>query len=413
MEKKASTQTVHAEVDLDAMIDEVGVAVQRIAAQGKDTRALSHEERVATLAALSKALGLNPLTNPVRFLPMQGGEVLYVTRQATDQIAARLRLNRETVVGPEVREVGTNIRMVFCQVRVTAPDGRSEMATATLPLKDPCNDLMKCETKAKRRATLSLAGLGLLTEEETETIPGARREEPARAAGAPLTTREGIAALGIEQPAPQLPAVVTTDLVADLEAHVCRCGTVRELADLWIAARTDVAALPKGLQARAWRLVGQRAEAIGSSAAAVRAEVQRHDDPGPKGGAPKPSAPEHTEASGAGQDTAPAQEAQATSEAWTMTREGITAHVARIGSARHLESSARQHLREIPETLQLHALHVYAGRAQRLSHDGTSSTPWDECVHRAETWLREGPRVARLPQRTEAAAARRAAVGAR
>ena len=33
---------------------------------------------------------------------------------------------------------------------------------------------MKAETKAKRRATLSIVGLGLLDETETETIPGAK-----------------------------------------------------------------------------------------------------------------------------------------------------------------------------------------------------------------------------------------------
>jgi predicted transglutaminase-like cysteine proteinase len=33
--------------------------------------------------------------------------------------------------------------------------------------------MMKAETKAKRRATLDLLGLGILDESETETIPGA------------------------------------------------------------------------------------------------------------------------------------------------------------------------------------------------------------------------------------------------
>jgi hypothetical protein len=178
-QRQTTTQTVtREEIDLDVMLEEAALAVQRVNAAGKDTRALSPKEREATLAGLSRALGLNPLVNGVRFLTLQGGEVLYVTRQATDQIAARLRLNRETLVGPEVRDVA-GTKMVFCQVRVTAPDKRSEVATATLPLRDPANDLMKCETKAKRRATLSLAGLGLLTEEETETIPGAAPTTPA------------------------------------------------------------------------------------------------------------------------------------------------------------------------------------------------------------------------------------------
>lgn len=172
--QQAPTTTTREPVDLDAMLEEANRAMQRMAARGQDTKGLNPAEKENILAGLARALGLNPLSNPVRFLPMQGGEVLYVTRQGTDQIAARLRLRRETTAGPEIRKHGAH-EMVFCQVRVTAPDGRSEMATATLPLKDITNDLMKCETKAKRRATLSLAGLGLLSEDETETIPGAQR----------------------------------------------------------------------------------------------------------------------------------------------------------------------------------------------------------------------------------------------
>lgn len=193
-----TTTTTAPAFDLDAALEEATIAMQRVGAAGKDTRALSQAEREATLAALSKALGLNPLTAPVRFLPMQGGEVLYVTRHATDQIAARLRINRETVVGPEVRDMG-GVKLVFCQVRASAPDGRSEMATATLPWKDPLNDLMKAETKAKRRAVLSLVGLGLLTEDDAE------------AAQASDATRQND-----DPTAPWLAALATVSTVRDL-----------------------------------------------------------------------------------------------------------------------------------------------------------------------------------------------------
>ena len=37
------------------------------------------------------------------------------------------------------------------------------------------NGLMKAETKAKRRVTLSLCGLGMLDDSEVETIPNAQR----------------------------------------------------------------------------------------------------------------------------------------------------------------------------------------------------------------------------------------------
>ena len=163
----ANVTTTAPAFDLDAALEEATAAMHRAGAANKDTKSLSQAEREAALAGLSRALGLNPLTNAVRFIALQGGEALYVTRQGTDQIAARLRINRETIVGPEIRDIA-GVKMVFCQVRATAPDGRSDVATATIPLKDPANDLMKCETKGKRRAVLSLVGLGLLTEEDAE-----------------------------------------------------------------------------------------------------------------------------------------------------------------------------------------------------------------------------------------------------
>jgi hypothetical protein len=52
------------------------------------------------------------------------------------------------------------------------------VALGTLKGDALANALMKCETKAKRRVTLSLAGLGWLDETELETIPGVRVGEP-------------------------------------------------------------------------------------------------------------------------------------------------------------------------------------------------------------------------------------------
>jgi hypothetical protein len=194
----AANATTAPAFDLDAALEEATAAMHRAGAANKDTKSLSQAEREAALAGLSRALGLNPLTNAVRFIALQGGEALYVTRQGTDQIAARLRINRETIVGPEIRDIA-GVKMVFCQVRATAPDGRSDVATATIPLKDPANDLMKCETKGKRRAVLSLVGLGLLTEEDAE------------AAQASDATRQND-----DPTAPWLAALATVSTVRDL-----------------------------------------------------------------------------------------------------------------------------------------------------------------------------------------------------
>jgi len=46
-----------------------------------------------------------------------------------------------------------------------------------LNAEDRANAIMKAETKAKRRVTLSICGLGFLDESEIENIPGAKMIE--------------------------------------------------------------------------------------------------------------------------------------------------------------------------------------------------------------------------------------------
>jgi hypothetical protein len=159
--------------DIEISAD-VESAIAQMQASGKDTGSLTAQQRAGYVTALCRALRLNPLTSPVQFIRLNGKEVLYVTRTATDQLAAIHGLNRKTVRGPEIVDIaGTKI--AICAVEVTLPNGRSETATATLPVADPAMLYMKLETKAKRRGTLAILGLGLLAEEEAESIPGAER----------------------------------------------------------------------------------------------------------------------------------------------------------------------------------------------------------------------------------------------
>ena len=98
--------------------------------------------------------------------------------------------------------------------------------------------------------------------------------------------------------------------------------------------------------------------------------------------------------------------ALAAPDAWRPSAAGITAHVAEIGNIPRLANSARRNLGAIVEPLRTHAVHVYAGRLQRLSVDGDGSTlAWEACVERTETWLREGPKDAAPPQRRKDKAA--------
>ena len=149
-----------------------------------DIAGLSPAQKVQHYLGMCRILGLDPATQPLAYLKLSGKEVLYVTRGATDRLAAMHGLNREIIDGPRVMDLA-GTKLVYAVCRATLPGGRYETATATVPLTDPVNVLMKCETKCKRRATLAILGLGLLDETETETIPGADVVEPSAAPARP------------------------------------------------------------------------------------------------------------------------------------------------------------------------------------------------------------------------------------
>ena len=251
--KPQETQTVVTEET--SLLEQILADAQ---AAGKDTSTLSREDRSALLVGLARKLGLNALSGAVMFLKTNGRETLYVTKQGTDQIAAREKLRRETIKGPEVIEIEKR-KVVLCQVRATHPDGRSEVSTATLALSDVVNDLMKCETKAKRRATLSVCGLGLLAEDEIETIPGAQPmpfeapQSPKAEEPQPAVTREP----GSDDDAPLSPA---------LEAFYARVAEVElpgEAVAVWMKHRGDLASLSVLDREAAWKALCKRTEEVG------------------------------------------------------------------------------------------------------------------------------------------------------
>ena len=149
--------------------EELARVVESLVVRG-DISALGTADRARYYMRVCEGLGLNPHAQPLAFLKLNGKEVLYVTRGATDQLAAMHRLNRRMVDGPKVIDLG-GTKVVYAVCEATHPNGRTETAIATLPFTDPVNVFMKAETKAKRRATLSILGLGMLDEMELETIP--------------------------------------------------------------------------------------------------------------------------------------------------------------------------------------------------------------------------------------------------
>ncbi len=156
----------------DAYLD--GRVAESLVLRG-DISAMNPEDKAAYYVAACNALGLNAASQPFAMLRLNGKEVMYPTRTATDQLAAIHKLSREIIDGPRVDD-RFGEKVGFCACRVTHPNGRTEVSIATLPLAGDKSMLpMKLETKAKRRATLSILGLGMLDETEIESIPASEK----------------------------------------------------------------------------------------------------------------------------------------------------------------------------------------------------------------------------------------------
>jgi hypothetical protein len=142
------------------------------AAMYGDLSRLSEEERLNYYRAVCESLGLNPLTRPFEYLRLGGRLVLYATRAATDQLR---QIHGVSIQILKQERVGD---LYVVHVRARARDGREDedlgvVSLAGLSQEDLVNAIMKAITKAKRRVTLSICGLGWLDESEIETIPGA------------------------------------------------------------------------------------------------------------------------------------------------------------------------------------------------------------------------------------------------
>ena len=159
---------------INAAPAELGLStLEKVLLQG-DLAKLSPEERVAYYRAQCDTLGLNPLSQPFAYIVLNGKLTLYAKKDCTDQLR---KLHGVSVTGLEPRQVGDTY-VVVCSVRDR--DGRTDSATGAVCTSNLrgealANALMKAETKSKRRATLSLCGLGMLDESEVDSIADARR----------------------------------------------------------------------------------------------------------------------------------------------------------------------------------------------------------------------------------------------
>ena len=151
-----------------------GGNLERVLIQG-DLSGLSEEERMAFYGNVCRSLGLNPLTQPFAFLRLSGKLTLYAKKDCTDQLR---KLHGVSITSVDtVHQDG----LFIATARAVDRHGRADcdMGFASLSgLKGESlgNAMLKAVTKAKRRTTLSICGLGMLDETEVEDIPADQRK---------------------------------------------------------------------------------------------------------------------------------------------------------------------------------------------------------------------------------------------
>lgn len=139
-----------------------------------DLKSLSDQERLTYFNRVCESVGLNPLTQPFSYITLNGKLVLYANKSCTDQLRSVHKISIEIVSREKVGDV------YVVTARARTPDGRTDESTGAVALGKASGEMlanlyMKAETKAKRRVTLSICGLGLLDESEVDSIPGAQR----------------------------------------------------------------------------------------------------------------------------------------------------------------------------------------------------------------------------------------------
>lgn len=179
------------------LTNERAAILEKVAILG-DLSSLSAPERMSHYLSMCEMSGTSAQNRPFEYLDLDGKLVLYATRRCTDEIRLKRHVNIEIVDRNDDGEV------YAVTARAWLNDGRSDTATGAVPIVvqeikewkttnngkrypvkgenwvkvnpvERANAIMKAETKAKRRVTLSLVGLGMIDESEIETIRNARR----------------------------------------------------------------------------------------------------------------------------------------------------------------------------------------------------------------------------------------------
>lgn len=157
--------------------------LEKVVTKG-DLADLTPNDRANYYKDICDSLKLNWRTKPFEFLELKDKQsnktkiVLYARKDCCEQLRKRDGITVRILT--QCLDPDSGIYTVH--VEAAGSDGRRDEDIGCVPMKgitaeEKANAMMKAVTKAKRRVTLSICGLGFLDETEIDSIPGAKRIE--------------------------------------------------------------------------------------------------------------------------------------------------------------------------------------------------------------------------------------------
>jgi hypothetical protein len=156
-------------------------ALQKLLLQG-DLSSLTMQQRAQFLYHLAVSKGLDPTTMPFNLIVLNNKLTVYANRSCADQIRKRDGITSKRIYNGPLRfgfapdgSPKFNDSVWEVEYELTDKGGRVEVSTGCVGIKGLDgealgNAVMKADTKAKRRGTLSMGGLGFLDELEVESV---------------------------------------------------------------------------------------------------------------------------------------------------------------------------------------------------------------------------------------------------
>lgn len=212
--------------------------VERVVVAG-DLAKLSPMDRVDFYRMTCESLGLNPITRPFDYIQLSGKLTLYARKECSDQLRKQHRISL-SIVSRDTTGDGTHVVVA----RAETPEGRRDedigsVFVGGLKGEAMANAMMKAVTKAKRRVTLSICGLGFLDESEIHSIGDAKLVD-VNYLGEITTETTGPNIKPAQNPTPPVaPAWPELPALAEIKTKLAAMVTAAAVSDYWQSLRLD------------------------------------------------------------------------------------------------------------------------------------------------------------------------------